>query len=287
MGWSSGVLLLLSTYGFLKSFGATAFALWLGLALVAAVFADAKGRSATGHFFIAVFLTPLVGLIAIACLPSLKLARTPIVRGTDPDEQTAAAVVASRNKAHEQRFHVSLPAPVVPVMDDDDATGMPRIEATTILKHGVARASPKAAVDKATSKPITLRDGSTEIRSWVARVHRSNADGSSRQRLIEKLVHVGGEVEVVEEPNEQDPDAMAVIAIHKIRLGGGEERGKIGYLATDMAAAVKAACARGGTANVYVNVITGGTSDSPLRNVQLRAILRPRSVPNGTRTVRP
>jgi len=277
----------LSTYGFLKSFGATALAVWLGLALVAAVFANAKGRSATGHFFISVFLTPLVGLIAIACLPSLKLARTPIVRGTDPDEQPALAVVASRNKAHEQRSHLGLPAAVVPALDDDDATGMPRIDATTILTHGVARTSARAVVDKATSKPITLRDGSTELRSWVARVHRSNADGTKRQRLIEKLVHVGGEVEVVAEPNEQDPDAMAVIAVHKIRLGGGEERGKIGYLATDLAAALKTECARGGTANVYVNVITGGTSDSPLRNVQLRAILRPRTVPNGTRTLRP
>ena len=269
----------MSIYGFLNAFGATAYVLWLSLALVAAVLAHAKGRSAIAHFFIAVFFTPLAGLVLVGCLPSLKVARAQPASDTEPVEQPASHVVTSGTKAQTQ------PDLVVPPLDDD-ATGMPRIDPST-LTRGVGRASRTATEKLPTSKPLTLRDGSTEIRSWVARVHRSNADGSSRQRLIEKLVHVGGEVEVVAEPNEQDPDAMAVIAVHKIRLGGGEERGKIGYLATDLAAALKTECARGGMANVYVNVITGGTSDSPLRNVQLRAILRPRTVPNGTRTLRP
>jgi hypothetical protein len=207
--------------------------------------------------------------------------RRPIARATEPDERPVAAVVANGNKALEQPVAVSLPAPVVPAQEDDDPTGMPRVDVPSTRAYEAARTPPKAA-DKSTSNPATLRDGSTEIRSWVARVHRSNADGSSRQRLIAKLAHVGGEVEVVPEPNEEDPGTMAVIAVHKIRLGGGEERGKIGYLASELATAVRGELARGGKANVYITSITGGTSADPSRNVQLRAVLRPRTLANGT-----
>ena len=255
----------MSIYGFLKAFGSTAFVMWLGLAFIAAGVAHAKGRSAVGHFFIAIFLTPLVGLVLLTRLPSLRAPRQQAANDSTPSEKLVPVTGA---KAQEQ------PLSVAPVLDDDynstgdddNATGgldVPRI----LTQSGLPM-----------TKPLTLRDGSTEIRSWVTRAHRSNSDGSSRQKLIQKLVHVGEEVEVAPEPNDEDPDAMAVIAVHRIPLGGGQERGKIGYLAPEVAATLKCEYARGVKVNVYVSELRGGTRNDPIRNVGLRAVVAPRAV---------
>jgi hypothetical protein len=42
------------------------FVVWLGLSVVAGIVASSKGRSGFGFFLLAVFLSPLVGLIAAA-----------------------------------------------------------------------------------------------------------------------------------------------------------------------------------------------------------------------------
>lgn len=49
------------------------FIAWFVLAVVVAVIADARGRSAFGYFMLSVFLSPLIGLILAVALPS----RTP------------------------------------------------------------------------------------------------------------------------------------------------------------------------------------------------------------------
>jgi len=40
------------------------FILWIGFSIIAAVVAGNKGRSAVGFFFLALLLSPLIGLIA-------------------------------------------------------------------------------------------------------------------------------------------------------------------------------------------------------------------------------
>ncbi len=54
----------------------SAFILWLSLSIVAGVVARSKGRSAVGYLFLSIFLSPLVGLIAIALLPPIQKAET-------------------------------------------------------------------------------------------------------------------------------------------------------------------------------------------------------------------
>jgi RNA polymerase subunit RPABC4/transcription elongation factor Spt4 len=46
---------------------------WLALCIITAVFASKKGRSAIGFFCLSFFLSPLVGLIAVAVVsPNMK-----------------------------------------------------------------------------------------------------------------------------------------------------------------------------------------------------------------------
>ncbi len=44
------------------------FLFWLGLSILAGVIAAGKGRSGLGFFLLAVFLSPLIGLIAALCV---------------------------------------------------------------------------------------------------------------------------------------------------------------------------------------------------------------------------
>lgn len=48
------------------------FVFWLIFSILAGVIAMSKGRSGLGYFFLSVILTPLVGIIAAAAMPSLK-----------------------------------------------------------------------------------------------------------------------------------------------------------------------------------------------------------------------
>jgi hypothetical protein len=45
---------------------------WLILSILGGAIASSKGRSGIGFFFLSVFLTPLVGILAAAFMPSLK-----------------------------------------------------------------------------------------------------------------------------------------------------------------------------------------------------------------------
>jgi|EndMetStandDraft_9_1072997.scaffolds.fasta_scaffold65547_2 hypothetical protein len=46
---------------------------WFTLAIVAGIVASSKGRNGVGWFFLsALLLSPLLGLILVACLPNLK-----------------------------------------------------------------------------------------------------------------------------------------------------------------------------------------------------------------------
>ena len=51
-------------------------AFWLIAAIVVAIAADARGRSGIGWFVIAVFLSPLIGLVLVLVIPNLKIERT-------------------------------------------------------------------------------------------------------------------------------------------------------------------------------------------------------------------
>jgi tetratricopeptide (TPR) repeat protein len=63
--------------------------LWLVLSIVAGIIASGKGRFGFGYFLIAVFLSPLVGIILAAALPSLK-----------PDLEKKAEIARSRPCPH-------------------------------------------------------------------------------------------------------------------------------------------------------------------------------------------
>lgn len=45
---------------------------WVVFSILAGVVASSKGRSGVGFFFLSIFLSPLVGLLAAAFMPSLK-----------------------------------------------------------------------------------------------------------------------------------------------------------------------------------------------------------------------
>lgn len=61
------------------------FLLWIILAIVIGVIAGARGRSGFGWFLISVLLSPLIGLILVALLPSLKDRPTPATHVKCPD----------------------------------------------------------------------------------------------------------------------------------------------------------------------------------------------------------
>lgn len=66
---------------------------WLILSILAGAIASSKGRSGVGFFFLAVFLTPLVGILAAAFLPSLKPAAGVDVRERTPCLRCAELVL--------------------------------------------------------------------------------------------------------------------------------------------------------------------------------------------------
>src|SRR4030067_2343959 len=46
--------------------------IWFALSVLAGIVASKKGRSGTGYFFLSLFLSPLIGLLAAALLPALE-----------------------------------------------------------------------------------------------------------------------------------------------------------------------------------------------------------------------
>lgn len=59
--------------------------IWLVGAVVVAVIAGARGRSGLGWFVLSLLLSPLIGLILVALLPSLEGAPTPETHVKCPD----------------------------------------------------------------------------------------------------------------------------------------------------------------------------------------------------------
>ena len=55
----------------------TIIAGWFIFSVVAAVIANARGRSSTGYFLISIVLSPLVGIILAAAMPNLNVPKDP------------------------------------------------------------------------------------------------------------------------------------------------------------------------------------------------------------------
>jgi hypothetical protein len=64
--------------------------IWLVLAVIAGAVASSKGRSFIGWFLFAVFLSPLIGLIAVALLASKNPVPVQVIGGTYPTDAASS-----------------------------------------------------------------------------------------------------------------------------------------------------------------------------------------------------
>lgn len=61
---------------------------WIALSIVAGAVASAKDRSGFGYFALSILLSPLIGLIAAAAMPSLKPTVAALAAGPAPTPET-------------------------------------------------------------------------------------------------------------------------------------------------------------------------------------------------------
>jgi len=70
--------------------------IWVVLAVIAGVVASGKGRSGVGWFLFAIVLSPLIGLLVVALLPSKK--PMPAAPPRDDPMRTIAALADLRDR---------------------------------------------------------------------------------------------------------------------------------------------------------------------------------------------
>lgn len=72
--------------------------LWFGFSILAGAVASSKGRSGIGYFILALFLSPLIGLLAAALMPSLVAAKSEDRRPRVPCPKCAELILVSARK---------------------------------------------------------------------------------------------------------------------------------------------------------------------------------------------
>lgn len=71
---------------------------WVALAVLAGAVASAKGRSGFGYFLLTLFLSPVVGLLAAAMMPSLLKAQSADQRPRMPCPKCAELILVNAQK---------------------------------------------------------------------------------------------------------------------------------------------------------------------------------------------
>ncbi len=78
------------------------YVIWFGVCIAVGAFASKKGRSGIGWFFFALFLSPLLGGIIVACLKDLNMEAD--VRQMEMEQQHLRERVSSNERMYEYRL---------------------------------------------------------------------------------------------------------------------------------------------------------------------------------------
>jgi hypothetical protein len=76
--------------------------IWLGFCVLVGVYASKKGRSGVGWFFLSIVISPLIGLIIVACLKDTKMEAD--VKQMEMEQEHLRERVSSDERMYEYRL---------------------------------------------------------------------------------------------------------------------------------------------------------------------------------------